>query len=130
MRLYHFTTVLHLPSIMCDGLNRGDVPLSPYKFKNAVWFTTEPDAGQGSDHGLMGIVDKRAVRITVDIDPKNNRLERWDIAAKRLNIGVGWLKVLDMTGGGQSRTWWLYWGAIPVNDFFSVEQRNKDGKYE
>ena len=49
MILYHFTAAEYLESILKDGLNRGDVPLSPTEGVNGVWLTTDPNT---EGHGL------------------------------------------------------------------------------
>ncbi len=64
MILYHYTAREYLERIRREGLTTGEVPLSPSHILNGVWFTTDPDPG---GHGLTGILNKRAVRITVKI---------------------------------------------------------------
>lgn len=88
MRLYHYTSLGHLPLILASALSRGDVPVGARGegAETGVWFTTDPEPG---GHGLAGgemvtvhlpgeaprqvrTVDKRAVRITVVI-PSSDR---------------------------------------------------------
>lgn len=51
MILYHYTYREALSSILKQGLNRGEVPLSQHAADclNAVWFTTD---GTPNGHGL------------------------------------------------------------------------------
>src|SRR3546814_4547043 len=48
--LYHFTAREYLPSILEEGLTKGEVPTSAYgPAPNAVWFTSD---GSPQGHGL------------------------------------------------------------------------------
>lgn len=133
MNLYHFTSREHLPSILREGLSRGDVPLTPTTGLNAVWLTSDasPDghglssgeviaadvaARAGVSTGGKGFRthDKRAVRLLVNIPRGDRRLVRWRPWARK-NIELNWLAALENAGGGsaKARTWFLFWGVIP-----------------
>lgn len=51
MIFYHFTSRKSVPSILAEGLNRGEAPLSDTRVVQAVNLTTDP-APNG--HGLDG----------------------------------------------------------------------------
>ena len=85
MRLYHFTCLFHLPSILADGLNRGDEVISPTESLNAPSFTTNPNrnAVHWNDGGPA---DKRRVRILVDVPDDDENLVPWRELMKRYNV--------------------------------------------
>ena len=112
IRLYHYTSMWHLPYIISDGaLSRGNVPTTHATGFNAVWFTTD-DAPKHGDHGLFSAVDKTGVRIAVDFDfDTEDRLVKWsDFAAEC--VTPQWARSLDETGGGKAHTWYFYRGTV------------------
>lgn len=125
LRLYHYTSTFHLPMILSmGGLSRGDVPISPYRSENAVWFTTDSLPLPDRSHGLSGsIVNKREVQIAVDFSIDDPALVKWTRFARIKKIDKVWLKALHDTAGGQSisNTWWLYRGVISPERFASVK---------
>lgn len=126
IRLYHFTSFWHLPSIVKEGaLTRGDVPTSFSEGFNAVWFTTEDSAKPG-DHGLFSAVNKTRVRIAVDFDLNDKHLYKWtDFAAKHLE--PQWAASLDETGGGKAHTWYLYMCAVRLDRAVEVAVKTERG---
>ena len=122
IKLYHYTSRLHIGRIMQEGLSRGEVPLSPTRGATAVWFTTDADPGTNKDHGLYSIVDKREMRITVELNRIDPNLWKWTEYAGTHNIPEFWRAAMDRAGGGKAKTWWLYFGIIPPQDFVAVEQ--------
>ena len=88
MRLYHFTSTFHWPVVQQQGLSRGDVPTSPGGGCNAVWLTTDPNPV--SQNWALAGVDKRAVRITIDISESDPKLKSWrEYATKKKSKKVG-----------------------------------------
>lgn len=142
MLLYHFTAEEHLDQIMSAGLSKGDVPISERDGVNAVWLTSDKKTdGHGLSESremtsdersalsdLTGRVvppgtrfaDKRAIRITVKILQSDRKLKYWPkYAAKKLE--PAWRAILNKTGGGKEKTWYLYFGVIPPDQFESVD---------
>ena len=138
MILYHFTAAEYLPAIRAEGLSKGEVPLTPTEYMNAVWLTTDRDP---SGHGLcderelstkekafLGVPldhpakfpNKRAIRLTVKVKSADRRLVAWrPWAHKRLH--PDWLATLERTGGNKGRGWFLYWGVLPPSTIVSIE---------
>lgn len=133
MRLYHFTSLGHLPVIVATGgLWRGEVPVGDgSRTLRATWFTTDPDP---RGHGLDGsAADKREVRITVVIPSSDRGLKHW---LNFTRTSFGWLadecvEQLVRTGGGKRKaeTWYIYPDQIPPAEFRAIEIRRPDGSY-
>lgn len=155
MILFHFTAVEHLPAILTEGLSKGDIPVEPGEpGYRGVWFTTDREP---SLHGLSGgemltlpeaerrlierntgrpapfkvrTLDKRAVRIQVATPLKHKKLFAWlQWSAKRTNLDLR--EALILAGGGKqkARTWYVYNGVIPPNEFREICIRDKTGKF-
>jgi len=121
MRLYHFTSLFHLPMVQQFGLSRGDVPITPAGGTNAVWLTTdEQPSNQGWKSGSA--VDKSKIRITVDIPDSDPNLHKWSDYAKREQMDPKWYDALNQTGGGGHDRWYLYEGVIMPAQFVSIEK--------
>lgn len=130
MRLYHFTSLGHLPVILATGgLWRGEVPVgSTGASLRATWLTTDPDP---AGHGLDGSsADKRAVRIAVDIAEDDVGLEHW-LTFTKGKLSKDNIRYLVHTGGGMAKasTWYVYPAQIPPEAFQAVELRREDGGY-
>lgn len=147
MLLYHFTSTQSLPGIQSGGLSRGMVPVGPARGLNAVWLTTDPGlSGHGLQAGGAMMTDAQrlqarewsgilpppgsrypkeaSVRITVDLDPRDRNLHEWLPWARR-HLSPEWLAQLHPVAGGnlrQAKTWRLYFGIIPAEDFVAVEK--------
>ena len=150
MKLYHYTHEDALPSILAEGLTKGDVPLSPKQGTNAVWFTTSisPD-GHGILKGGSFVVDekealiygvpagtvvhyadKQKIRIQVGFQTsKTPGLYKWLDFAKAAKIDRSWLKTLHKVAGDDPKpnTWWLWFAPMPPEYFQAVEVRSPDG---
>jgi hypothetical protein len=142
MIFYHFTAREYLDAIQGEGLTKGDVPLTATTGVNAVWLTTDKNpAGHGlSDGGELtcemrvayqkcfGVMpregdrfpNKRAVRITVLVSSTDRNLYHWPKWGRK-RLHPQYYEVLNKTGGGKTKTWWLYFGTIPPSCFHSVE---------
>jgi hypothetical protein len=99
MIFYHYTSREALDSIMQEGLNQGEAPISEWRWVNAVNLTTDPEPeGHGLDMGGHVItpeeadryarkgldmpagtafVEKRAVRITIRLPSTDRKLKLW-----------------------------------------------------
>ncbi len=151
MKLYHYTHEEALPSILAEGLTKGDVPLSPTKGANAVWFTTSQFptghgvSGEGKSHcvtpetaKLFGVpvgttvhwADKQKIRIRVELETsKTPGLWKWLDFAKAVKIDRAWLKQLHAGAGDDPKphTWWLWFAVMPPEYFQAVEVRSPNG---
>lgn len=131
MRLYHFTSLGHLPVILATGgLWRGEVPIGDgERSLRGTWFTSDPDP---HGHGLDGSsADKREVRIVV-VFPRNDRgVTHWLTFARKHRVNPGIVEEMTQTGGGKRKaeTWYSYPEIIPVEDFRAIELRRQDGSY-
>lgn len=129
MRLYHYTSLGHLPHILKSGLSRGEVPVGRGdQSYRGTWLTTDAVASEG--HGLSGSrVDKRAVRITIDFD-RDRDLFHW-LPWTQSRLDVIPLATLIATGGGRrcAETWYVYSQPIEPKRFAAIEIRREDGTF-
>jgi hypothetical protein len=130
MRLYHYTSHCHIEEIKYTGLAIGDVPVSKTRSRQAVWLTTDPTPERG--HGLqtnLRTVNKRAIRIELEIPESDTKLTRW-VTWARGKVSEGIKKHLNKSGGYAQASWWLYWGVLPAKDFVSVDVLEKPSQEE
>lgn len=130
MRLYHFTSLGHLPVILATGgLWRGEVPVGDgSQSLRGTWFTSDPDP-QG--HGLDGSsVDKREVRITVVFQRNDRGLAHW-LKFARVRLSLHCIEEMMQTGGGKRKaeTWYIHPSQIPPAQFRAIELRREGGGY-
>lgn len=145
MILYHFTARERLRAILEEGLRLGDVPVNGPTGQglNAVWLTSDPtltnnglgSAGEMSDQERYRVfewrgvlpepgtrwLDKRAVRITVQLPSTDRSLKSW-LPWARKRIAPAWLNQLHQSGGGlqAAKSWWLYFGTIKPSNFAEI----------
>jgi hypothetical protein len=121
MTLYHFTSIYHLPRIKQDGYIRPTASnLSlylPRQGPDVVWLMDRPDPGD-YHHGLRGSgVNKRAVRIAVNITPFSGAITtyKWTLWARSLNMDESTMEALITSGGGRAAAnmWWVCPAPIP-----------------
>ena len=143
MKLYHFTAISKLKSILGEGLTRGEVVVDFNDVLNGVNLTNDPSS---SGHGLcnaefltpeltdkLGLQlaatrpvpffpNKRKVRITVNVP--NGSVTRWLRWASK-NVDDGTREALIRSGGGiaKARSWYFSFDPIPTDRFVSVEIR-------
>ncbi|MEG9500336.1 MAG: hypothetical protein MIN69_00430 [Methylorubrum extorquens] len=130
MRLYHFTSLGHLPVILATGgLWRGEVPVGDgSESLRGTWFTSDPDP---RGHGLDGSsADKREVRITVVLRHGDRALAHW-LKFARGRLASDCIEELMRTGGGKRKaeTWYVYPSQIPPSQFRAIELRREGGCY-
>jgi len=125
MRLYHFTSIFHLPEILNESVllpsesNVGSAhpSLAPYGEHYApdvVWLTSQAES---VNHGNAdGGVDKMRIRITVEVEA-----EKWIDFAKRHGINRQWYRILDTTGGFTSRYWYVSEKPIRSENWVEVK---------
>jgi hypothetical protein len=110
-RLYHFTSPDRIEDIIREGIIYGDVPTSPEGGFNAAWLTSDKNpANQGWTQGG----GKARARLTVDIPEEavEQSLWKWLDLAKEANVEKWWLEILNATGGGGQRRWYVFLGII------------------
>lgn len=151
MRLFHFTSLGHLPLIQeWGGLEKGDVMVGENgeRSLNATWFSTDPNParsamGDGTQFvlvpkelrpdgmpALRPTVDKRAARITVVIPTTDRNLRRWlPYAQGRLGQRLIDFHVGRAGGRRHVEDWYIYTGLVPASRFQAVELRGEDGVY-
>jgi hypothetical protein len=117
-RLYHFTLLENVDSILREGIIRGDVPTSPLEGYQAPWLTDDPNAG---NQGWVEGGNKTQVRLTVLI-PEWRRdsegqpysppdyLWKWRDLADAEGVEDWWFDALDKAAGGGSEHWYVYKG--------------------
>jgi hypothetical protein len=136
MILYHFTLRERLPSIIAEGLNRGEVPLSPTLVDTAVNLTSAGDPlGTGIDRNepikfpsglVLPTLPKITARIAVRIPSTDHRLKRWSSYARK-RLDPAWRDALER--GNRPETWWLYFGTVRADQFTEIALRQSDGSY-
>lgn len=150
MLLYHFTAEEFLESILANGLNRGELPLSATEVENAVNLTSDPNpeghglsearplnnaeiaffrrTGQYLPEGAM-FPNKRAVRITVKMP--RSAVKQW-LPWARKKLSRSWLNTMIDAGGGprKAKTWWFSRNPIPPEHFVAVEKSDGQGGWE
>ena len=121
MAFYHFTRPGYVESILAEGINRGEVPLSPTNIYNAAWLTDDPNPRR--QQWIYG-TDKGAVRLTVELpdgeaDPL---LETWMGLAERMGVEDWWMEALNSAGGHSQERWYVYDGVIDPEWITKVER--------
>lgn len=119
--LYHFTARLYLPSILRNGINKGDVATAPDHGFNAPWLTTDPEFGsQPWDRGSF--LDKTEVRLTVEVPEGDQNLWSWPYIAEKYNIDPIWLATMTHDGV-KSNSWFARLGGIPLMWITEIKER-------
>lgn len=119
MLLYHFTCLYHLPNIMREGINQGEVFISPREILQAPNLTTNSNPQSLlRAANISGATDKTKVRVAVSIPDGDPLLEEWLVMCRRRHVDKVYRKRLDLIG--QGKFWYVYWGVIPVDWFTEV----------
>jgi len=124
MILYHFTSAIHLPIIEEAGflkLTESNLHLTiPHYGPDVVWFTTEPTATLG--HGLLGVLDKKEVRFTVDVP--DHWVKPWLSWAEGQGMDREWMGYLIEAGGGieAAETWRVTFRSVKKDRWVSVDR--------
>lgn len=126
--LYHFTSEHHLPLIRQAGFIRTTESnlsfIEEHVGADVVWLLDQPDP-HDAPHGLVGSVfDKRAVRITVQVNA-----ERWtDWVKRQPRYDAQQAAILVRTGGGPEAAshWWVTEQAIPRENWLEVARLGID----
>jgi len=146
MILYHFTAIEYLESIEANGINRGEVALSPTEVINGAWFTTnsEPQGHGLTDGAIVDaeslrilnpnkiipddmrkvFPDKRCIRIKVKIPSTDRDLVHWPRWGKR-RLTTEWFNALNAAGGAerwQADSWYICFRTVKPSEFLEVKQ--------
>ena len=132
MRLWHFTSTLHLPMILRDGHLRTTEsnlsPVKPHVGLPVVWFMDTPELTH--DHGLGGsAVDKTAVRVEVDVRPA--WVSEWLPWAEAQGINRWWLDALLSAAGGReaAERWHVTFRRIPRHMWVKIDNAHTGEVY-
>lgn len=121
VKLYHFTSTLHLPHILASGIRRGDVPITPkgeIGESVGVWLTDDkrPEAQEWARPAIpmLEVVYKQDVRLTVTIPPEHlDKLHKWSDYAQKMGVEGFYYDTLNGAGGGGAPNWYVYTAPIP-----------------
>lgn len=127
--LYHYSPLLHLPSIMQGGLCRGEiVHPNPTVQRQAVSLTTQTDPERLACWGERTPLEmKTAVRYVCRLDDGDPRLEPARQTWKRLGVPPKFMRVIDPLG--QSK-WWSFYHGVIGPERFTVQLRSGGGYVE
>jgi hypothetical protein len=124
MKLYHFTSPLHVKGCTKEGINKGSIPL--YKdgryglLPGWQWLTSNPDFNQQWANTEFSTLpyDRTEYRLTVVI-PKaaRDRLFRWLDICDKLPINE------TMNAYGDPDNWYVFQGRIKPGWIRQVEQK-------
>ena len=139
MRLWHFTSTVHLPYILATEYLRPVEtnldPVIPHSAPDGVWFLDGPELG-GTSHGLNvdslpgPRPDKTEVRIEVEVP--DSRVRAWLPWAEAQGIDPEWLDILTRDDGGRAGAsrWMLVFRKVTSDQWVRVEVRDDDGVYQ
>ncbi len=124
MKLYHFTSPIHVEGCIKEGINKGSIPL--YKdgryglLPGWQWLTSNPDFNQQWANTEFSTLpyDRTAHRLTIVI-PKTakNRLHKWLDICGKLPIDQ------HLNAYGDPDNWYVFQGRIKPGWIRQVEQK-------
>lgn len=128
MSLYHFTCLCHLPSILKDGLTRGQMPdfvsspesptpnltSNPNREPHKVW------SGSNNDDE-NSFSDKLRFRLTVEV-PDLARLKPQRELWREQGISRKSQRAYDLLG--QAKFWFIHFGTIPPSCITKIDEWN------
>jgi hypothetical protein len=124
MRLYHYTSTIHLPYILEAGVllpTESNVSiLREHAGPDVVWLLDRPLL-PGENHGLQGsYADKTAVCITVEVPTK--AAVRWLDWKPQKGMDPAWRSAFVRAGGGHGETkrWWVVTRPIPRDEWVEI----------
>ena len=126
--LYHYTKMAYLPSILADGLNRGELADGTPRpaLTGVVNLTSQTDPDRLYCWG-KNLHDRTALRLTCRISDADPKLEGTKDAWKRLGVSKPNRDRCDRHGA--AKWWFIYHGVIPP-DWFRVHLRGRAGYVE
>jgi len=130
-RLYHYTSIEHLPLIVASGkLLTTESKVSEtreHAGPDVVWLTSDPECAHGHGIGKSADgIDKSRIRFTVDVP--NREVQRWKAWALGHGMDRAWLKTFTESAAqsGQSDgagTWWVAERPVLSTRWVSVVDR-------
>ncbi len=119
MKLYHFTSILHLPHIKQSGfinVTESNIhPILEHFGPDVVWLTDLPTSERGL--GLKGSsVNKQQIRFTVEVDAQS-----WRDFANANKINRSWYRTLDEVGGYTARNWYVSTAPIFSKNWLAID---------
>jgi hypothetical protein len=123
--LYHFTSRVHLGSIMRNGeitttesnLSMSQAHVGP----DVVWLTSDPESPRNSEWWQGSFLDKTRIRITVEVPDAI----RWDDWVAFHKIDKLWRSALMSVGG--SPTWYVVERPVLKDEWVTVEEKTDEG---
>jgi hypothetical protein len=128
VKLYHFTSEVHLPRIVGSGelrVTETNARASrEHAAPDAVWLTSDPRPQvQGWKRGSA--VDKTAVRFTVEV-PRGDVMS-WAAFCRLHRVPNAWRRALaDVARPSKPSTWFLVFRPIPRAEWVEVEVLEKE----
>lgn len=120
MRLYHFTSHLWWRFIKDEGITKGEAPIGGGRVYCYPNLTDNPDPGAQA-WVADTLINKKAIRITLDIPEDDEILISWRTYAEAHGISRADYRNYDKSGGWQARHWWIYRGVVAPHRFLVVE---------
>lgn len=121
MKLYHYTAIEYMPSIIKSGICKGWTYVTRVHFTKCHWFTANANF---DDQAWQYYTRKLAVRLSVEFEPHDPALVRWPKYAKMLHIRHDWFEELTRRHNG-SRDWFVYRGVVPFAGVSQVHLRDE-----
>lgn len=112
LELYHFTSPVHLPGILKEGITKGVIPLSGLPFPKFLtgyqWLTTNPNFKQSWNEGSTLPYDRNAYRLTIKIPNFHIlKIKRWTQVCHKLTPLAD-----DLNGFGDPENWRVFKGVV------------------
>ena len=122
MQLFHFTNLMRLPSILRDGINKGEIPISPTlaynQLPNAANLTTNGNpADQIVWANSNNPTNKLAIRLTVEVPDAD--LTSFRAVKEKYQIRSSWLKIIAPYE--HRRHWYFAMNGVKPHQIEKVE---------
>lgn len=120
VRLYHFTSKIHLPRILESGfLKVVESNMSKTRLRagpDVVWLTKSAEVQSHRGWSAGSSADKTEIRFEVDIPARE--AHRWRDWARSRGIASEWMAALAAVGG--SGTWYVVLRPIPAAEWVEI----------
>lgn len=118
--LYHFTNLISLPSILKEGITRGEVPIEKVAYKDrpqAPNLTRNPLPLAQRCWTKVGPTDKTRVRLTLSLP--HSTLTTFKDVRKKYRLRSKWVKFL--APGHEHFDWFFAFGGVSTSQIVKVE---------